>query len=265
VNAPAAAGPDPASLRRVLVPAEHGGWAFLGEPILLGLLVAWSPAGLLVAVATVAAFLARQPLKVLLGDRRRGHRYPRTAAAERAFVACAVVALAALAGATLLGRGPLLVAVGLGAPLGAAALAFDLARRSREAAAEVTAALALGAAASVIALAGGWPPGAALGLWGILAARSGPSVLYVRARLRLDRGEPAAVGAALWASLAGVALAAFLATAGLAPRAAVAAIVLLGLRALHGLSPLRGRLTTARLGLTEVLFGIVVVAATAVM
>ena len=84
--------PRPAArvpLKRVLVPAEHGSWGFLAEPLVLGLAVAFSGAGLLLALAVVAAFLARQPLKLVWTDRRKGRRYPRTAAAERAlFLIC---------------------------------------------------------------------------------------------------------------------------------------------------------------------------------
>ncbi|MCB0162365.1 MAG: YwiC-like family protein, partial [Caldilineaceae bacterium] len=58
--------------RSIALPTEHGGWGFLLEPLLLGRLVAPSAAGLLLLVATVAAFLLRQPLKIVLVDRRRG-------------------------------------------------------------------------------------------------------------------------------------------------------------------------------------------------
>ncbi|MFN8450824.1 MAG: YwiC-like family protein [Anaerolineae bacterium] len=73
----------PVRLRAVAIPAEHGGWSFLLEPILLGWLVAPSAAGLLVGVGMIFAFLARHPLKLALSDRRRGKRLARTAAAER--------------------------------------------------------------------------------------------------------------------------------------------------------------------------------------
>lgn len=253
-----------ASWRRVLLPAEHGAWAFLGEPIVLGLLVAPSPAGVLLAVAAAAGFLARQPLRLIVGDRRHGRRYPRTVQAERALGLAMLVALVALAGAHLLARGAWWPALVVAAPFAVAALALDLGRRSRELAAELAAVVALGAIAAAIALANGRDPGTAYGLWGVLAARALPSVLVVRARLRLDRGEHAPVAPAIAASaLAPVAIGA-LVWAGWVPWPAAAALALLLGRAIWALSPMRPRWTTPQLGVSEIVAGLLVVAATAV-
>jgi hypothetical protein len=255
---------SPESWRRVVIPHEHGGWAFLAEPLVLGNLVAFSGSGLLIAVAATAAFLARQPLVLWVSDRRRGRRYPRTVVAERAFTVLMMAAAAALAGAVVLARGPLLFAVTRAAPLAAAALAFDLSRRSRALAAELMGSLALAGSAAAIALAGGWEVAPALGLWGVLAARGVSSIAYVRARLRLERGEPAPIALALTAQALAVAGIAALAQAGPAPRLAVAALVLLALRAAVGLSPWRVRMTTMQLGISEIVFGALTIAATAV-
>jgi hypothetical protein len=249
----------PASLRRVVVPAEHGSWAFLGEPILLGLLVAPSAAGFLLASAALAGFLARRPLRIVVSDRRSKERFPRTAVAERAFLFFALVGAAALGGAFCLARGPVLVALAAAAPLGAVALGLDLDRRSREAAAEVTAALALGSVSTAIALAAGWPAAPAFALWGVLAARAVPTITYVRARLRLDKGHPARVSGAVALHLPAVAAVAGLAAAGLTSWLAVIAIAILAARAAYGLSPARPRLTTLQLGLSEVGFGLATV------
>jgi hypothetical protein len=151
--------------------------------------------------------------------------------------------------------------VGLAAPLGALALAFDLSRRSRALAAELSGALAIGATAAAIALAGMWSLAPALGLWGVMAARSASSIAYVRARLRLERGEPAHRAAALAAQMVAVLAVTALAVARLAPWLAVAAFGVLGLRAALGLSPWRIRMKTWQLGLTEIGFGALVVAA----
>ncbi len=70
-------------LRPIALPVEHGGWGFLGAPIVLGLWVAPSVAGFWLSLAALGVFLTRQPLKLALGDRQRGKRYPRTVWAER--------------------------------------------------------------------------------------------------------------------------------------------------------------------------------------
>ena len=51
--------------RAVAIPSEHGGWGLTLEPVLLGLLVGWSGAGVAIGVAAFAAFLVRTPLKLV--------------------------------------------------------------------------------------------------------------------------------------------------------------------------------------------------------
>jgi hypothetical protein len=251
--------PDLSIWQRVVLPTEHGGWAFLAEPMLLGLLVAPSLAGALLALAALAAFLSRQPLRTVLLDRRRGKRHPRTRVAERALSLGLVVAASGLAGAALRTEGPLWLPLLLIAPLAATAVAFDVALRPRALAAELAGALAAGGLAAAIAIAGGWPLAPAFGLWGVLAARAAPSILYVRARLRLERGVAIRRGPPIVAGLLGVLAAAGLAREGLAPWLSVGALGLLALRALHGLSRFRLRMRTWVLGLTEITFGLVTV------
>ncbi len=247
------------SLRLVVLPTEHGGWSFLAEPVLLGLLVAPSWPGALVALSALAAFLARQPLKLFVSDRQRGKVYPRTHVAERVFVILAVIAGGALTGALWLAGPRLLVALGLAAPLAAVALAFDLGKRSRAAGAELAGALALGAVAMAEALAGGRTATFAFALWAVLAARAVPTILFVRARLRLEKGQPFGRMAPGIAHVAAVALVALLEARGLVPWAAVGAMALLLARAAVGLSPLRPRWKTWQLGVSEIVFGLVVV------
>ena len=51
------------------MPSEHGGWGLTLEPVLLGLLVAWSGAGVALGVAAFTAFLVRTPAKLVAVDR----------------------------------------------------------------------------------------------------------------------------------------------------------------------------------------------------
>jgi hypothetical protein len=78
-----------------MLPREHGAYGQLGFPLATALVVAGgSPAGLLIATAAIAAFLAHEPSEILLG-----HRGPRSLRDQgpRARVALGVCALAALA------------------------------------------------------------------------------------------------------------------------------------------------------------------------
>jgi hypothetical protein len=247
-------------LRAVALPAEHGGWGFLAEPVILGLVLAPSAAGVCLALAALAAFLGRHPLRLLLIDRRKGVRYLRTVLAERVLAGYALLAVLLFAAALVLAPAPFWLPLAVAAPIGLAALAFDALGRSREALPEVAGAVALGASSTAIALAGGADAGAAWSAWALLALRAGCSVLYVRARIRLDRGLPAGPRLALAGHAAAVALAVGLARAGWAPwLAAMAFVALLG-RAAWGLSRGRQPIRPQALGFQELAYGLLTLA-----
>lgn len=177
------------TLRSVAMPSEHGGWGLTLEPVLLGLLVAHSWAGLLVGVAAFGAFLVRTPAKLVGVDLRRGRRLPRTrvaalvAAAEALLIAAAVAAATALAGWRW--WGPLLVA----APFVAIEASYDVRSRGRRLVPELCGAAGIAAAAAAVALAGGASARLAGAVWLILAARSIGAIPFVRAQIaRARRG-----------------------------------------------------------------------------
>ncbi len=242
--------------KTVALPVEHGGWGLLAEPVALGLVMAPSTAGVLLGLAALAAFLARHPLRLVLLDRRKRARYPRTAWAERFLAGYAGVALLLLATAFALSPRPFWPALAAAAPIGLVALAFDVLGRSREAAAEAAGATALSASTTAIALAGGAPAGLAWGAWLLLALRAVTSVLYVRARIRLDRGLAADPRSVLAGHLTALAAAAGLAASARAPWLASAAFLVLLARALWGLSPWRGRVRPQALGYQELGYGL---------
>jgi hypothetical protein len=97
----------PVPWKAVALPTEHGGWGLLGEPVVLGLVLAPSASGACLGLAALAGFLSRHPLRLVFMDRRRGVRYPRTALAERFFAGYALAALLLLAAAFALASGAL--------------------------------------------------------------------------------------------------------------------------------------------------------------
>jgi hypothetical protein len=248
----------------VALPAEHGGWGLLVEPVLLGLVLAPSAAGVCLALAALAGFLARHPLRLWLLDRRKRARYPRTALAERFFSAYALLALLLLAAAPTLERAPFWPALAVAVPIGLVPLGFDAAGRSREVLPETAGALALGASATAIALGGGAAAGLAWGAWALLALRAVTSVLYVRARIRLDRGVAAGPRAVVSAHTVALAAATGLAFAGWAPWLAPAVFAVLLARAAWGLSSWRRPVRPKTLGFQELGYGILTLALLAV-
>lgn len=248
------------SWKSVALPVEHGGWSFLIEPLILGLVVAPSFAGAWLAASAVAAFLARHPLKLVALDRRRGVRYPRTDLAWRFFAAYAAVAGLSFLLALSLSDASIFTPLAAAAPIVLAALWRDLQGRGREALPEIAGALGLGASATAIVLAGGGPPAMAWLAWALGAGRSVTAILYVRARVRADRGvdgrERATLARPVMAAH-GIALLGAVAAAslGLLPPVAASAFLLLMIRAVHGLAPGCAPIRAQTLGIQEVLVG----------
>ncbi|NDJ76380.1 MAG: YwiC-like family protein [Chloroflexi bacterium] len=256
--------PPNTRIKSVVIPPEHGAWGFLLEPVVLGLGIAPSWAGLFMALGVVGAFLTRHPLKIALLDRTRGKRYARTRLAERFALVYGAVALAGFVPAVVLvGLAPF-APFGLALPLVVILFASFRSNRWRSLLPELAGASAMAATAASIALAGseGW--NAALASWAVLLARNIPSIMYIRARLRLEKGQPHS--APLVLGINGIAVAGIfgLVVAGYAPLLAVAAMALLFVRAAAGLSPYRRQVQTKTLGFLEIGYGLLVVTLTIV-
>jgi hypothetical protein len=63
------------NLKSIALPTEHGGWSFLAEPIVLGLLVAPTWKGFVLGLAIVSLFLLHQPLKIAMKDNLNRSQY----------------------------------------------------------------------------------------------------------------------------------------------------------------------------------------------
>jgi YwiC-like protein len=256
----------PASERRmwraVALPSEHGGWALTLEPIVLGLLVAWSVSGLALGIAAFAAFLVRTPLKLAVIDVRRHRWLPRSSLAARLAVAELLVmagaVTVAVSQAGLAWATPTVIA----APLVAVEISFDVRSRGRRLLPELCGAIGIASVAASIVIAGGRNGGLAAGLWLILAARAVGAIPFVRVQiLRLRRG----VGP-VWQS--DVSQAASVAVAAIAVasdrRLVVAAVCIVMLACVQSIWVRRDPIPAKRLGLRQMAMGLALVAATVI-
>lgn len=201
--APRAAPARPAP--RSLLPREHGAWGQLGLPLAAALAQGRpGAASWLLTAAVVLAFLAHEPLLVLLGQRGRrvadeeGPRARRWLAAQGA--------LAAATGLAGLGLAPAAARLALLVPATLAVVVIVLLVKKLEKTVpgEVTVAAALASAAFGVALAGGVSPRVAVGslaAWvlAFAAATVAVEVILVRVRSKGERdpGRRNAVLAAL--------------------------------------------------------------------
>lgn len=246
---------DRVNLRAVALPAEHGAWGLLLEPVALGLLVASSGAGVALAIAAILGFLARQPLRLALADRLRGHAGARVSLAWRVAGMELLAALLAFAIAWRTAAQGFWIPLALALPIAGLHFAYDVRYRGRALVPELLGAGAAGGIASSIALAGGWPAPLAWLLWLLVAARALPSVLFVRARLRLDRGIETSAIPSHASHVAALALPCVLAMFERLPWLACAPYALLLLRAILGLGARRRKVRPQVLGAAEVAFG----------
>jgi YwiC-like protein len=251
-------------LRPIALPAEHGAWAFLCEPIALGLLLAPSIGGICLALAATGVFLGRHPVRLWAGDLRRGRPLRRTSVARTFsilyFLAAGCFFAAAFFVADKRTFLPLIIAL----PFVAVQFACDFVARNRALFAELAGVISTGAIAAAIALAAGWRHSAAFGLWAVMAGRAVPSTFYVRERLKLVHGELACPQLVIMVHILALVAIVALASISVVPALAVVAMAILCWRAASGLIRNRDGMTAKKLGLAEIAFGVVTVLATTV-
>jgi len=248
--------------RVVAVPSEHGGWGLTLEPVLLGLLLAFSWAGVAIGIAAFVAFVARTPLKLALVDRRRHRSLPRTRLATRVAIVevllLAVLGLLALAGAGW----EWLVPIGIAAPLVVVELWFDIRSRGRRLVPELCGSIGITAVAAAIIVAGDETNRLALAASMILAARAVASIPFVRTQIARLRHGGAALAATDAFQIAGAVLA--ITAIAVDDRVTVGAFAVVIVAVLQAVWMRRHTVPVAKvIGVQQMVLGLVIVVATA--
>lgn len=259
--------PDPRSrarshLRSVAVPSEHGGWGLTIEPVVLGLLLRPSWAGLMIGVATVLAFLSRTPIKVVLVDLHRHRWLERSRVALSVSIGEVLAMVVLISLATLIAGWSWWIPVLVAAPMIVVELWYDARSRSRRLVPELFGAVGIAASVAAITVAGDADWALAAGAWTVLAARAIGSIPFVRAQIGfLRRGEPGTTTVVL-AQSASVAIGVVAVLLDSRLAIGLAAVVLL---ALFQLAAARRPPSSAKvLGLTQMALGFALVFATAI-
>ena len=249
--------------RQVAVPTEHGGWSLTAEPVVLGLIVAWSWPGFALGIAAMLAFVARTPLKVVLVDRWRHRWLDRSRlAAQIATVEFVVIAALGVWAAVAASSGWFWVPLAVAAPLVGTELWFDMRSRSRRLVPELAGTIGIGSIVAAIVLAAGESHTLAIGLWVVVSARAAAAIPYARTQVFRAHNRPIE----RWRSDLAQGLA-FVATAvawsfdaiPIAPVLAVAVIAVFNIAAIRG--PVKRAVV---IGLQQMIFGIAVVVVTAI-
>lgn len=250
-----------AGWRAVAMPSEHGGWGLTLEPVLLGLLVAWSGAGAALGIAAFTAFLMRTPAKLVAVDVRRERWLGRTRLALRVAIVELVLLASTLTIVVALAGWSWLAPVAIAGPLVAIELSFDIRSRSRRLVPELCGAVGIAAAAASIVLAAGRSSGLAAGVWLVLAGRAVGAIPFVRVQIsRLRRGQ----GPVRQSDLAQIVSMALAATAVVADRRLLLGLVgVIVLAVVQFVSVRRPPVPAKRLGFGQMGMGLGLVAVTA--
>ncbi len=182
--------------RRSLAPREHGAYGQFALPLVTAL--AQGRPGLvsgLLVVGAVAAFVAHEPLLVLLGHRGARLREEVGPRARRVGTVALVLALGCGLGALALASPSVRLAAVVPVGLTALLVPLVLRREEKTAVGELLAAAALSGASLPVAVAGGVPPVVAAIAWATWVAAfwaSTASVRYLIARHK-QRHEPLAL------------------------------------------------------------------------
>jgi hypothetical protein len=251
-------------IKTVALPAEHGGWGFLLEPIFVGLIIAPSVAGLFLSLATIGAFLTRFPLKLCVMDWRRGRELTRTALARKFVLIYGIITIVFFLLTVKTARSDFLIPLLIALPFAIWQLISDFTNNSRSLSAELAGAIALASVSSSMTIIAGWSFGKSLCIWLILSTRIVPSICYVRARLRINRGETINKKLVILFHVIGLAIVCFIVWLGFGPTLAVIAFLVLFIRAIHGFSNYSKIKTAKAVGIREVIYGTLTAIALAV-
>ena len=241
-------------IKTIALPREHGAWAYVLEPVILGLLIAFSSKGLFLGIGALLAFLAHQPVRVFFASQER--------IKKTALLFVSLYGLSAVTFFFLFINNtspsvyiPFLLAV----LLMIFYLILELQGQGKELLTRIMAPTAIDLMAVSMVLVSGWRTEQALAFFALLLSRSYPTTFYVRAKLRADSNHNIyAVQATLYHVIA------LLLTAGLVylrliPYLSLLAVFILLARTVHGLYFSKIKMIPKQVGIREFVYGILFV------
>ncbi len=241
-------------IKAAAFPKEHGSYGFTLEPLSLALIIGYSSAGLYLAIGTFLAFLAHQPVRLLLAGNAPNKKI---AAAFLTFYGGLALWLFYEFFSSVTIQAVLPFASGL------VLMFFYLWMEYRHLHRQLFIGMVAPAAISLIAvsilLAGGWNMLPAFGVFLLLSARSVPTAFYVHYRLQLAKRLPADKGSVVLSSGIAFILIAWLSSMGVIPILGLSGVAVLTVRALWGISERSRPLTVKQLGIREFIYGIVLI------
>lgn len=246
-------------VRQVALPTEHGAWGFLLEPLVAGVAVAYSPGAPWIVLLVLGAFFLRRPLQVFMLHRLAGRRVPQAQAAFKFVLGFSTVLVVGMAGSVTFADRSGLIPFALVLPFAAYQIYSDLTRQARGLLPEISGAVAISSSAAALALSGGFPLQSAAAIWFLFIARFVPSIIYVRNRLRLEKGKDISVLWPVIAHLVGLAGVVLLASDRQLPLMTIPIFIVLLTRSVIGLSRYRTRMKAMKIGLWEVIYGLLTV------
>lgn len=174
-----------------LFPREHGAYGQLAFPLLAALGSGFpTPASILLVIAFVAAFVANEPLLVLMGQRgTRALREQRDAAIRTLVWAAATAIADAAVGVAFMPPG-LRWTVLVPAAFGLATIPLVLQKQQKTTTGELHIVLALASCALPVGVAAGTTPQVAAGCWFVMTLGFWSATLAVRGTIALQRREP---------------------------------------------------------------------------
>ena len=167
------------SLVKQILPREKGAYAMVGEPILLGLLAAYSFSGALVAMVGVLSIFLRQAL-INSFHKQEVNKFVSISVILASIVAGLLVVAVKMSFSTYL-----LIPLLMAAPLFILQIYADIKHVSRKLHYEITGVLSPGSFAASIAIASGEHLTFGFMLWFVSSGRALPTFLYVRNRVRM--------------------------------------------------------------------------------
>jgi hypothetical protein len=204
-------------------------------------------------------FLVHHPLRIAAKDYFRGKHYIRTRWAAGFGLLFGGLAFAGFVLALLTSDFVFWPSLILAVPFALAQLWYEARNRGKELLPELSGAIALLTVAPAITLAEGWELPQSLTLWIVLAARAIGSIIYVRARLRLIRGENINPSPTIVTHVTGLIVIGLLVVLRLTPWHAALMMLVLLARAAYGLTRANQRVRAQVIGFQELGFGLLYV------